>query len=89
MAEATWIAIQTMAETQSRVEETQQGPNIEGLGFNWDVTDKYSEWKAFMLEVKNTLSTYNTPEHDNIATVKNWLGRKELHYIESITEAEK
>ena len=42
-----------------------------------------------MLEVKNVLSTYNTPEHDKIAIVKNWLGRKGLHYIESITEAEK
>ena len=29
------------------------------------------------------------PEHDKIAIVKNWLGRKGLHYIESITEAEK
>ena len=37
---------------------------------------------------KNILSTYNMPEHDKIAIVKNWLGRKGLHYIESITEAE-
>ena len=28
MAEATWIVIQTMAEMQSRVEETQRGPKI-------------------------------------------------------------
>ena len=42
-----------------------------------------------MLEVKNILSTYNMPEHDKIAIVKNWLGRKGLHYIESITDAEK
>ena len=42
-----------------------------------------------MLEVKNVLSTYNILEHDKIAIVKNWLGRKGLHYIESITEAEK
>ena len=42
-----------------------------------------------MVEVKNVLSTYNTLEHDKIAVVKNWLGRKGLHYIESITEAEK
>ena len=57
--------------------------------FNWDVTDKYSAWKAFIIEVKNVLSTYNMPKHDKIAIVKNWLGRKGLHYIESITEAEK
>ena len=42
-----------------------------------------------MIEVKNVLSTYNMPEHNKIAIVKNWLGRKGLHYIESITEAEK
>ena len=94
MAEATWITIPTMAEMQSRVEETQQGPKIGSLvlkqpQFNLDATDKYSEWKAFMLEVKNVLSTYNMPEHDMIAIVKNWLGRKGLYYIESITEAEK
>ena len=50
MAEAMQIAIQTMAEMQSRMEETQQGPKIGGPvlkqpQFNWDVTDKYSEWK--------------------------------------------
>ena len=94
MAEATWIMIQTMAETQSRVEETKQGPKIgspvlKQPQFNWDATDKYPEWKAFMLEVKNVLSTYNTPEYNKIAIVKNWLGRKRLHYIVSITETEK
>ena len=39
------------------------------------------------LHLKNVLSTYNVQEHDKIAIVKNWLGRKGLHYIESITEA--
>ena len=93
MAEAMLIMIQTMPEMQSRVKEIQRGPKIGGpvlkqAQFNWDATDKYSEWKAFMLEVKNVLSTYNTPDH-KIAKVKNWLGRKGLHYIESITEVEK
>ena len=35
------------------------------------------------------LSTYNTQEQDKIVLVKNWLGRKGLHYIESLTEEEK
>ena len=35
------------------------------------------------------LSTYNAQEQDKIALVKNWLGRKGLHYIESLTEEEK
>ena len=57
--------------------------------FNWEAADKYSEWKAFTLEVRNKLSTYNAQEQDKIALVKNWLGRKGLHYIESLTETEK
>ena len=35
------------------------------------------------------LSTYNAQEQDKITLVKNWLGRKGLHYIESLTETEK
>ena len=35
------------------------------------------------------LSTYNAQEADKIDMVKNWLGRKGLHYIESLTENEK
>ena len=47
------------------------------------------EWKVFTLEVRNVLSTYNAGEQDKITIVKNWLGRKGLHYIESLTEGEK
>ena len=94
VAEATRIMIQTMVEMQVRRGSSQQGPKIDSPvlkqpQFNWDVADKYSEWKAFFLEVTNVLSTYKTPEHNKIAIVKNWLGRKGLNYIESITEAEK
>ena len=35
------------------------------------------------------LSTYNTQEQDKITIVKIWLGRKGLHYIESLTKGEK
>ena len=35
------------------------------------------------------LSTYNAQEADKIAMVKNWLGRKGLHYIETLMENEK
>ena len=38
--------------------------------FNWEVADKYSEWKAFMLEVKDVLSTYFAQENDKITIVK-------------------
>ena len=32
---------------------------------------------------------YNAQEQDKITMVKNWLGRKGLHYLESLPEAEK
>ena len=57
--------------------------------FNWEATDKYTEWKAFTLEVRNMISTYNAQGSDKIAMVKNWLGRRRLHYIESLTEGKK
>ena len=57
--------------------------------FNWEVADKYTEWKAFVLEVRNVLSTYNTHKQEKIAMDKNWLGRKGLHYLESLVEEEK
>ena len=47
------------------------------------------EWKAFILELRNVLSTYNAQEADKIAMVKNWLGRKGLHYLETLTANEK
>ena len=47
------------------------------------------EWKAFILEVRNVLSMYNAQEQDKITMVKNWLARKDPHYIESLREAEK
>ena len=94
MAEATRVAIQAMAETQAQRMQNTSGPKVDGPtlkqpSFNWEVTDKYTKWKAFILEVQNVLSTYNLQEMDKIAMVKNWLGRKGLHYIESLMEGEK
>ena len=94
MAEATRVAIQPMAETQAQRMPNTSGPKVGGPllrqpNFNWEVTDKYTEWKAFILEVRNLLTTYNLQETDKIAMVKNCLGRKGLHYIESLTEGEK
>ena len=93
VAEETRIVIQTMAEMKMQRSESHRGPKLgspvlKQPQFNWEAADKYSEWKAFTLEVRNVLSTYNTQEQDKIALVKNWLGRKGLHYIESLTEAE-
>ena len=89
MAEATRIAIQTMAEMQA-----QSTPNVAGckLGgptlkqptFDWEAPDKCTELKAFILEVRNVLSIYNIQEADKMAMVENWLGRKGLHYLETL-----
>ena len=57
--------------------------------FNWEESDKYTEWKVFILEVRNMLSTYNAQGQDKIAIIKTWLGRKGLQYIESLAEVEK
>ena len=89
VAEATRIVIQTMAETQTQRIPSTAGPKLGGPtlkqpNFNWEALDKYTERKAFILEVRNMLSTYNAQETDKIVMVKNWLGRKGLHYIERL-----
>ena len=92
VAEATRAATQTMLESHQGQEDQQ--PKVGGLAlkqpqFNWDMADKYTEWKAFILEVRNMISTYNAHKQEKIVMVKNWLGRKGLHYIKSLTEMEK
>ena len=51
--------------------------------------DKYSNPKTFRLEVNNILSTYNMSLSEQLATVKNWLGRKGLQFLESLMNEEK
>ena len=92
VAEATRATIQTMMELNQGQED--QRPKVGSLAlkqpqFNWDMADKYTEWKAFILEVRTMISTYNTGKQEKIEMVKNWLGRKGLHYIESLAEAVK
>ena len=92
VAKATRAVIQIMVELHQRQEV--QGPKLGGPAlkqpqFNWKVAEKYTESKAFVLEVMNVLSTYNACKQEKIAMVKNWLGRKGLHYLESLTEGEK
>ena len=35
--------------------------------FSWEAEDKYNELKTFKLEVNNILSTYNSPQNDQLA----------------------
>ena len=94
VAEATRIVIQTMAEMQTQripnaAGTKPGGPTLKQPTFNWEASDKYTEWKAFILEVRNILLAYNTQEAIKIAMVKNWLRRRGLHYIESLITNEK
>ena len=52
-------------------------PKIAGLAmkqpsFNWEADNKYSKLKNFTLEVNNISATYNTPQEEQLAIVKNW-----------------
>ena len=91
VAEATRIAIQTMAKMQAERVPNAAGPKLDSStlkqpNLNWEAPNRYTEWKAFILEV---LATYNVQTADKITMVKNWLGRKGLHYIETLTENKK
>ena len=44
--------------------------------FNWEAEDKYNELKTFKLEVNNILSTYNSPQNEQLAMVKKLAGKK-------------
>ena len=75
VAEATRVGIQAIAEVQSQRSKGQQGPKLTGPAlkqpqFNWEATNKNTEWKAFVLEVRNIISMYNAQEQDKIAMVK-------------------
>ena len=94
VAEATRVAIQAMAEAWVERKHDTSGPKIgsptmKQPTFDWNAEGKYSKLKTFRLEVNNVLSTYNTPLANKLALVKNWLGRKGLQYLETLTTAEK
>ena len=94
VAEATKIAIQTMADIQVQQIDSQCGPRLGGPAlkqptFNWEATDKHTEWKAFTLKVQNVIPSYNIQEGEKITIIKNWLGRRGLQLIDSLTQEEK
>ena len=70
VAEAARIVIQTMAEMQTQRVTSTSGPKLGGPtlkqpNFNWETSDKYTEWKAFILQIRNVLSTYNAQDRQN------------------------
>ena len=94
VTEATKAAIQAMAAAVAERPQSIAGPKLgrpamKQPSFNWGADDKYYELKPFRLEVNNILTTYNTPQAEQLVMVKNWLGRRGLQFIESLPEAEK
>ena len=81
VAEATRAAIQAMTAAAVERPKSTAGPIIDRPAmkqpsFNLEADDKYNELKTFRLEVNDILTTYNTPPTEQLAIVKNWLGRK-------------
>ena len=94
VAEVTRAAMQAMAAAMVERPQSMAGPKICGatmkqLTFNWEADDKYSKIKTFRVEVNSILTTYNTPQTEQLTMEKKWLGSKGLKFIESLTSAEK
>ena len=91
VAEATRAALQAMA--LARAERTQNAgprlgrPLMKQPTFNLE-KNRYNEFKNFRLEVNNRLKLYSMPQAEKIAITKNWLGRKGLQFLESLTQME-
>ena len=79
VAEATRAMPAAMAERPQSIAGPKLGrPVMKQPSFNGEADNKYSELKTFRLEINNILTTYNTPQADQLRMVKNWLGRKGL-----------
>ena len=83
------MAAATAERPQSMAGPKIGGPAMKQATFNWEVEDKYNELKTFRLEVNNVLTTYSTLQAEQVAIVKNWLDRKGLQFLESLTNEEK
>ena len=64
------------------------GPIIEQPTFSWEAEDKCNDLKHFRLEVNNIFKSYSTPHAKQLAITKNWLGRKGLQFLETLTQTE-
>ena len=82
VAEATRVAIQTMATTHmARQENTgikMSQPILNQPSFNWRANDKYKELWYFKLEVSNMLQNYNLGQWERVSVIRNWLGKDGL-----------
>ena len=58
------------------------------LTFNWKAYDKYKKLLNFEFEVKNILRTksYDIQGGERVPVIMNWLGGKELHFMQSLPD---
>ena len=60
-------------------------PTMKLPTFNWEADDKYNKlYKNLQVRVNNFLTIDNTPQTDQLAMVKIWLGSKGLPFMESL-----
>ena len=93
VVEATRAAIQAMAVATVERSQSAAGPKIGGPAmkqptFSWELDNKCNELKTFRVEVNNISSTYYLPQTEHLAIVKNWLERKGLQVLESLSNEE-
>ena len=94
VAEVNSAAIQAVVAAVAERPQSAVGPKIgrpamKQPSFNWEADNKYNKHKTFRVEVSNILTVYITPQTEQPAIVKNWVGRKGLLFIELLTHAEK
>ena len=86
------VIAQAMAETM-RARSQNTGPWLgrpvmKHPNFNWEAEDKYNKLKNFRLEVNNFFQILQHPTNRKASNYKNWLGRKGLKGIASLTQME-
>ena len=94
-ADATSTAIQAIAAANKENSTRQSvGPKVGGpvkklATFKMVTEDKYDELKNFGLKINDVFKSYNMPDIENIAIIKNWIGRKGLQLLETLAQSEK
>ena len=88
------VSIQAMEAATAERPQSVAGPKIGGPAmkqptFNWETEDKYSKLETFRLEVNNILSTYYTPQTEQLVIVNNCIERKGLQFLEMLANEEK
>ena len=65
------------------------GPMMKQPTLDWTMEDNCNELKDFRLEVYNVFKSYDIPDIEKTALIKNWLCNKGIQLLEMLTQAEK